>query len=122
MHEVTIEADFSSAHNIRGYDGACENLHGHNWKVRVSVRSHSLDRLGMVIDFKKLKAETKKIIERLDHKYLNEVPPFDKINATAENIACFIFTELKRVVDSGGIKVSAVRVWESDTSSAEYSE
>jgi 6-pyruvoyltetrahydropterin/6-carboxytetrahydropterin synthase len=122
MYEVTIETSFSSAHNIRGYNGACENLHGHNWKVLVTVRSAELDSLGMVIDFKKLKAETKKAVERLDHRYLNDVPPFDKINATAENIAGFLFAQLSRAVNTDSVKVSRMRVWESDTSMAEYHE
>ncbi len=120
MHEVTIETVFSSAHNIRGYKGACENLHGHNWRVQVSVRAKRLDKTGMVIDFKKLKAETKRLIDSLDHKYLNETPPFDKKNATAENIAGFIFKRLSSAVNDTRLKVSKVKVWESDTSLAEY--
>ncbi len=122
MHEVTIETQFSSAHNIRGYEGACENLHGHNWRVQVSVRAKRLDKLGMVVDFKELKAETRELVASLDHKYLNEVPPFDKKNATAENIAEFLFKRLSKAVNDGRLKVSKVKVWESDTSSSEYFE
>lgn len=120
MYELTIETSFSSAHNIRGYDGACENLHGHNWKVEVNVCAPTLDKLGMVIDFKVLKEETRKVIDSLDHKYLNEVPPFDRENATAENIARFIFKELSKAIKN--IKVSEVRVWESESAAAAYSE
>ncbi|MBI1912486.1 MAG: 6-carboxytetrahydropterin synthase QueD [Deltaproteobacteria bacterium] len=122
MYELTIESSFSSAHNLRGYEGACENLHGHNWKVEVAVTSEKLDKLDMVIDFKRLKAETKRIMEYLDHKYLNEVPPFDKINPTAENIARFIYKELARAFNDGNIKVAKIKVWESENAAAAYYE
>ncbi|MFQ5737038.1 MAG: 6-carboxytetrahydropterin synthase QueD [Thermodesulfobacteriota bacterium] len=122
MYELTITTTFSSAHNLRGYDGACENLHGHNWRVDVSVLAEGLDRLGMVIDFKKLKAETREIVSALDHRYLNEVPPFDAENATAENIARHIFTGLSEALNTGPVKVSRVVVWESDNASAAYYE
>lgn len=122
MYELTIESSFSSAHNLRGYEGACENLHGHNWKVEVAVTSEKLDKLDMVIDFKRLKAETKKVMEYLDHKYLNEVPPFDKINPTAENIARFIYKELARAFNDGNIKVAKIKVWESENAAAAYYE
>lgn len=121
MYELTIRQTFSSAHNLRGYDGACENLHGHNWKVEVSVMADELDHLGMVVDFKKLKVETKKTLSRLDHRYLNEVPPFDKENATAENLARFIFNELSGALNNGPATVSKVIVWESDDACAAYS-
>lgn len=120
MYELTIIANFSSAHCIRGYEGACENLHGHNWKVEVSVEARGLDRLGMVMDFKAIKERTREVAGRLDHKYLNEVAPFDRINATAENLARFIFDELSATIAGAGIRVSKVRVWESDTAAAAY--
>ncbi|MEK7773714.1 MAG: 6-carboxytetrahydropterin synthase QueD [Deltaproteobacteria bacterium] len=122
MYELTIVSSFSSAHNIRGYEGACENLHGHNWRVEVRVIAEKPGPLGMVIDFKKLKTETKKILDGLDHRYLNEVPPFDKLNATAENIARFIYIELGKAVNGADAKVSKVRVWESDNAAAAYNE
>ena len=124
MHELTVEAAFSSAHNIRGYEGACENLHGHNWRVEAAVSSKTLDSLGMVHDFKVLKSTLKDVLDPLDHKYLNEVPPFDKLNATAENIARHIFRELKKALKKKDrrLKVSRVRVWESEKASASYSE
>ncbi|MDP2689615.1 MAG: 6-carboxytetrahydropterin synthase QueD [Deltaproteobacteria bacterium] len=120
MYELTIKSTFSSAHNLRGYEGACENLHGHNWKVEVSVRAEALDPIGMVMDFKKLKAEARKTLSKLDHRYLNEVPPFDSENATAENLARFIFTEISGALNSGAVRVSKVVVWESDDASAAY--
>ncbi|MBI5586750.1 MAG: 6-carboxytetrahydropterin synthase QueD [Deltaproteobacteria bacterium] len=121
MYELIVETSFSAAHNLRGYNGACENLHGHNWKVEVRVISNELDRVGMVIDFKRLKGETNKIIEALDHKYLNEVPPFDRENATAENISRLIHTKLKESL-SPAIKVARVTVWESENAAAAYYE
>lgn len=125
MYELLIISWFSSAHNLRGYQGACENLHGHNWKVEVEVRSGGLDSLGMVVDFKSLKAKARGVIDRLDHRYLNEVPPFDKENATAENIARHIFKEVSAAFEGGGfgdVKVSRVRVWESESAAAAYYE
>ncbi|MBI2412634.1 MAG: 6-carboxytetrahydropterin synthase QueD [Deltaproteobacteria bacterium] len=122
MYELTVTSHFSSAHNLRGYEGACENLHGHNWKVEASVRAERLDKLGMALDFKALKGALNKIVDGLDHRYLNEVPPFDKENATAENISRHIFILLSKALNGGNIKVSGVRVWESETASASYSE
>lgn len=122
MYELTIESTFSSAHNLRGYEGACENLHGHNWKVEVTVSSDRLDKIGMMIDFKTLKNETRKVVEALDHKYLNELPPFKAENATAENLARHIFRELSSLINDGDKRVSKVRVWESENASASYSE
>lgn len=120
MYELTIRKTFSSAHNLRGYEGACENLHGHNWKVDVSVRAFELDALGMVMDFKKIKAVTNKTLSKLDHRYLNEVPPFDKMNATAENLARHIFSEISAAINGEAASVSRVVVWESDDASAAY--
>ncbi len=122
MYELTVVFTFSSAHNLRGYEGACENLHGHNWKVEAVIASPELDRLGMVMDFKKLKESVSRILDSLDHRYLNEVPPFDRENATAENLACFIYQELSKALGKGDVSVLRVRVWESDTSAAAYYE
>ena len=120
MYEVTIETHFSSAHRLRQYDGECERLHGHNWDVKVSVASQKLDDLGMVIDFKELKAETNKLMDKFDHRYLNEVPPFTELNPTTENIARYIFDELSRSINTDSARVSKVTVWESPTSYASY--
>lgn len=122
MYELTIEASFSSAHNLRGYEGACENLHGHNWKVEVRVCAPGLDSLGMVVDFRMIKTATKAVIDGLDHKYLNEAPPFDSENPTAENIARHIYNAVSTALNDGNAAVSRVRVWESDTTSAAYYE
>lgn len=122
MYELTVKAHFSSAHNLRDYQGKCENLHGHNWHVEVFVEAERLDATGMVMDFKKLKDETNRVMDKLDHKYLNEIPPFDTVNTTAENLASFIFKELMREINDGNVRVSKVRVWESEKAAAAYSE
>ncbi|MBI5344294.1 MAG: 6-carboxytetrahydropterin synthase QueD [Deltaproteobacteria bacterium] len=122
MFKLTVTSSFSAAHNIRGYEGKCENLHGHNWKVEAGVSSKRTDRLGMVVDFKILKDETKKVLDSLDHKYLNETPPFDRLNPTAENIARFVYKTLSSRINGRGIKITGVKVWESENSAASYSE
>lgn len=120
MYEILVQADFSSAHSLRGYRGKCEELHGHNWKVIARVGSEELDHLGMVADFKILKEDLQKVLEGLDHKYLNDIPPFDTINPSSENLAQHIFRELKRAMEARGLKVIKVTVWESDTSAGSF--
>ena len=122
MYRVIVHTHFSSAHCLREYDGPCEALHGHNWKVAVWVESQELDRLGMVIDFKVLKDEVNQLIQRLDHTYLNDIAPFDTVNPSSENIACYLFQELKVKINDERKRVSEVRVWESEGSLAIYSE
>ena len=122
MYEVVVHTHFASAHNLRGYEGKCEGLHGHNWKIAVRVGAEKLDSLGMVLDFNELKRRLNEIIQRLDHKYLNDVPPFDTINPSSENIAYFVFQEFRKVINSERKKVTSVSVWESDHSIATYSE
>jgi len=122
MYQITIETHFSSAHRLIQYNGECERLHGHNWKVLVSVSSEMLDNLGMVMDFKILKDKTKALIARLDHQYLNEIPPFNEINPTTENISKYLFDELSKAINTELIKVSRVEVWESPTCFASYTQ
>jgi len=120
MYEVMVEGSFSAAHNLRGDKKKSEKLHGHNWKVRVGIRGANLDRTGMVIDFRELKDHLERILERLDHKYLNEISHFKVTNPTSENIAKFIYNELKTRLKSSHYRVSNVTVWESDTTCAAY--
>jgi len=115
MFEVKITRDFSAAHRVEDYPGNCERLHGHNWRVDVVARSAELDSLGMVIDFRKLKEATDKVLERLDHEYLNEVEPFTALNPTAENLAKYIFDELSK-----SAPVHRVDVFETESSVASY--
>jgi len=118
MYEASVIADFSSAHNLRNYKGKCENVHGHNWKVELSVVSDELDTQGMVADFKGLKEMLKGLLEELDHKNLNDIDYFKKVNPTSENIAKYLYDKIK----DRGVNVSLVKVWESDTSYATYKE
>ena len=120
MYEVMVEGSFSAAHNLRGYRKKCEKLHGHNWKVRVGIRGGKLDKYGMLIDFRDVKDCLEKIIEKLDHKYLNEISHFKVTNPTSENIARFIYNDLRFHLKGSQYKVSKVTVWESDTTSATY--
>lgn len=122
MYELTIISDFAAAHNLRFYEGECERLHGHNWKVEVTVAGRRLDRSGLAMDFKVLKKILENILERLDHKYLNEIMPFDRENPSSENIARYIFNQFKKGIKGKGIKVARVRVWESDNAAATYYE
>ncbi|MFC1675053.1 6-carboxytetrahydropterin synthase QueD [Candidatus Omnitrophota bacterium] len=116
MYSVRVEGDFSSAHNLREYKGKCEELHGHNWKVEVKVCKEKLDPCGMVMDFTELKSCLNKVLEKLDHKHLNNIQYFKKVNPTSENIAKYIFDNL--LADLAGI--SSVTVWESRNSRATY--
>jgi 6-pyruvoyltetrahydropterin/6-carboxytetrahydropterin synthase len=119
MYELTIETDFAAAHRLVAYEGLCENLHGHNWKVDVTVKSPSLDKLGMVMDFKDLKSAMAEIMETFDHKYLNEIAPFVEINPTTENLSRVI-AELLQAKLPDPVRVNSIRVWESPRASATY--
>jgi len=118
MFSLKVEGSFSSAHNLRGYKGKCEDLHGHNWRVEMAVKSPDLDNLGMVLDFKYLKKELNAILEELDHKYLNKLIFFKRINPTSENIAKYIYNKLKGRIPL----LNSVTVWENSTSCATYEE
>ena len=120
MYEIRIKGDFAAAHNLRDVGGKCESLHGHNFTVEVAVESEDLNELGMVMDFRLLKAKTRAILDELDHRYLNELPFFQGINPSSENLAAYIFAEIARQVDQGSRRVSWVSVWESETSRATY--
>lgn len=122
MYELTIETQFSAAHQLRGYKGRCEKLHGHNWRVQVSVSSERLDEIGLAIDFHELKKITNEVLLPLDHSMLNEVFPFTEINPSSENIAKWLYDSLKKMVNNDNIKLSAVTVWESEAAAATYFE
>lgn len=120
MYEVEITTWFSAAHRLRDYHGKCERLHGHNYKVRVAARADRPRKGGMVIDFGDLKKAATEVIEKLDHGYLNEIPPFDQIEPSAENIARFVFDAIAlELGDQAGL-LSSVSIWESASSRATY--
>ncbi len=119
MFEISVNQHFDAAHFLRNYHGKCEALHGHRYEVRVTLKASELDEAGMAYDFLELKKQLGSIIYRFDHTCLNDVPPFDKLNPSAENIATTIFHELKpRLVDT--VTLSLVEVWESPENRAAY--
>lgn len=123
MYELMIETSFASAHQLRGYKGKCENLHGHNWRVQVYVSAQHLNSIDIAIDFHDLKRLTSEVVNQLDHKELNKVFPFTEINPSSENIAKWIFDNLKKkIAEYKGVTLTAVTVWESDTASVTYTE
>ena len=113
-YKLSVAKYFSAAHNLRNFKGKCENLHGHNWKVKVTLSGTKLNKTGMIMDFADIKVLLDQVLSKLDHTYLNEVPPFDKINPTAENIAGYIFSMLKKKIK--GVKMEEATVWESESS------
>jgi len=122
MYELMVETSFSSAHQLRGYKGACEKLHGHNWKVQVHVIAETLNEIDMAIDFHELKDFIREVTSPLDHGFLNEIFPFTEKNPSSENIAKWIFDSLKKKLNDGNLRLSAVTVWESEITSATYFE
>ncbi len=122
MFELDIVRDFSAAHVLKDYQGACANLHGHNWTVQVFVRSPELDQVGIALDFKILKRELEAILAEYDHKFLNELPDFQEGNPTSERIAMIIYKRLSKIVNKGAVRIFKVRVCESPTSGASYFE
>ena len=122
MYELTIETTFAAAHQLRGYDGKCENLHGHNWKVQVHVIAESLNDIDIAIDFHDLKRMANEIVAPLDHSYLNDKFPFTEKNPSSENIARFVYDGMKKKVNDEYVRLTAVTVWESENASATYYE
>jgi 6-pyruvoyltetrahydropterin/6-carboxytetrahydropterin synthase len=122
MYHLTIHTHFAAAHNLINYQGDCENLHGHNWKVEVTVSAEELDKAGLAIDFKILKKETNLILDQLDHKYLNDLEPFKGISPSSEHIARYLYGELSNKLNNDNVAVEKVNVWESDYACASYTE
>lgn len=121
LYKISVTTKFAAAHRLREYEGACENLHGHNWLVKAQVATSQLDDIGIAYDFKKLKVQLHEIIDRLDHQYLNDVPPFDAMNPTSENVAKYIFQSLATKLPDN-LKVVSIEVGESDHYTAIYEE
>ena len=123
MYEVTVEDSFAAGHYLRNYRGKCENPHGHNYKVRVTLRSSELDKAGLLLDFKDLKEVMKHVIDQLDHQMLNDIEPFKTLNPSAENIARYFYGEANARLKSltkGRVAVHDVTIWETDTTTARY--
>ena len=122
MFEIEIERCFSAAHQLRGYNGNCSNLHGHNYRVTVTVRSNELDRIGIALDFRKLKQELDSLLEEYDHRNLSELPEVQELNPTSEVLARTIYRRMGEKMNGGPIRVWKVRVGESDSSAVTYFE
>jgi len=125
MYEVTVERGFSSGHFLRNYKGKCENPHGHNYKVRITLRGETLDRAGLLLDFKDLKQVMRPLIERIDHQMLNDIVPFTEINPSAENLARFFYEETNKQLSEmtgGRVSVKDCTIYETDTTTATYYE
>ncbi len=120
MYEISVDYTFAAGHALRNYKGKCENVHGHNYKVRVTLAGDKLNGSGLLMDFVELRAELKRLVEKLDHHFLNDIPPFDELNPSAENLARYICGEIEPEVVRQSLQVQGVTVWETDTTSATY--
>jgi len=120
MYEIAVENHFDAAHFLRGYQGKCEALHGHRFRVVARINASELDEIGLAYDFTELKRHLNDIISRFDHSCLNEVPPFDKINPSSENIAVTVYHELKPKLAGAPVSITSIEVWESPQSWVTY--
>jgi 6-pyruvoyltetrahydropterin/6-carboxytetrahydropterin synthase len=124
MFEVTVEQSFAAGHSLREYKGKCENVHGHNYRVQVTVEGERLNRLGLLVDFVEVKRALRQVIAQLDHQFINDVEPFTILNPSAENMAKYFYDEiiatLSLEASEPGTRLSQIRIWETDTSIAVY--
>jgi len=120
MYELRVITQFAAAHRLRNFKGKCEKLHGHNWRIEVIVEGEKLNDAGLLIDFKEVKDDTNRILEELDHSFLNELSQFKDQNPSSENIAAYIFEKLSSKLNDNQIKVTKVTAWESDSASTSY--
>jgi len=122
MFEVSVEESFAAGHALRHYQGKCENVHGHNYKVRVVLEGERLDAAGLLFDFGELRRQIAEVIRALDHKFLNDLPPFTELNPSAENIAKYFYEELSRLLRSSpnGARLREVTLFETETTTATY--
>ena len=119
MFEVSVDHTFAAGHALRNYKGKCESVHGHNYKVRVTIAGNKLNSTGLLVDFVDLRAAIKAVVDRLDHRFLNDLAPFDQINPSAENLARYFYDEITPQLDSP-LSVKTVTIWETDLTSATY--
>jgi 6-pyruvoyltetrahydropterin/6-carboxytetrahydropterin synthase len=121
MFEVTIEETFAAGHALRNYRGKCENVHGHNYRCQVTLAGPQLDSTGLLVDFVELKKVVHAVLDRMDHQWLNDFPPFNVLNPSAENIARYIYDQVSEGLKArNGVRIGSVRLWETDTASATY--
>ncbi len=120
MYELKVVTQFAAAHQLREFKGKCEKLHGHNWKIEVSICADDVGKDGLVVDFRIIKDKVKKVLDELDHEFLNELEPFKTVNPSSENIARHIFERLSQDLMGKNVEVSKVTAWESDSACATY--
>jgi len=120
MFEVAVEQTFAAGHALRNYRGKCENVHGHNYRVLVTLQGQELDSIGLLVDFVEVKALIHRVVDRLDHQFINDLAPFDILNPSAENMARYFYDEISAGLAKGPVRLSAVQIWETDTASATY--
>jgi 6-pyruvoyltetrahydropterin/6-carboxytetrahydropterin synthase len=121
-YTLKVVTDFASAHTLRGYPGACSRMHGHNWKLEIEVEARALDEIGMGVDFQVIKHAARELASQLDHHYLNDIAPFDRVNPTAENIAAWFYRGLTERLNAAGRRISAVTLWETERACVRYTE
>jgi 6-pyruvoyltetrahydropterin/6-carboxytetrahydropterin synthase len=124
MFEVTVEQTFAAGHALREYKGKCENVHGHNYKVQITVEGERLNRIGLLVDFVELKRVVREVVDRLDHQFINDLEPFTVINPSAENMAKYFYDEVSKKMDGSNgeapTRIAQIKIWETDTSIAVY--
>jgi 6-pyruvoyltetrahydropterin/6-carboxytetrahydropterin synthase len=122
MFQVSVEESFSAGHALRGYKGKCENVHGHNYRVRVTLEGPQLDAIGLLVDFTHLKQVIRGVMGRLDHQFMNDLEPFKTVNPSAENVAKYFYDEVSKELKNlpAGARITDVILWETDTSRAQY--
>lgn len=122
MFQVSVEETFSAGHALRGYKGKCENVHGHNYRVQITLEGPELDNIGLLVDFTHVKRVMRELIKRLDHQFINDLEPFTTVNPSAENMAKYFFEEVSKELKEmpPGAKVKDVVIWETDTANARY--
>jgi 6-pyruvoyltetrahydropterin/6-carboxytetrahydropterin synthase len=119
MFEVSVEESFAAGHALRGYKGKCENVHGHNYRVQLTVQGDQLDKIGLLLDFGEVKRLVRAVVARLDHQFINDLAPFDILNPSAENLAKYFYDEISANMPASA-RLSQVKIWETDITSATY--
>lgn len=121
MFEVSVEQTFAAGHALRNYHGKCENVHGHNYRVQITVQGDELNEIGLLVDFIELKRLMGQVVDYLDHRFINDLPPFDVLNPSAENLAKYFHDQVSGDLRNDvPVRISEVKVWETDTSLAVY--
>ncbi len=121
MFEVAVQETFAAGHALRGYKGKCENVHGHNYRVEITVEGERLDAIGLLVDFAEVKKLIRTVVARLDHRFINDLEPFDVLNPSAENLAKYFYDEVSAGLPGGtSVRLEKVKLWETDTTYATY--